>query len=91
VSESIAFEALHATSFMVHTNEQILSDALDLLAQLRQLLPGVPIAREQNNAPTQRMAQALFIHLGQLQAIDVEQDGGVMRKLFFHENYGIKE
>ena len=77
VGETIGFEPLHAPAFVVHANQQVFLDRLDVRAQLHQLRAVFPVAGEQNNAAHQRVGQARAVGIGQRFASDVNDERGM--------------
>jgi hypothetical protein len=72
VREPIIAKPLYTPTFMVNTNQHIISNRFDIGAQLGELGATLPITAEQNNPASHWMAQALFVHRGQLCTCDIE-------------------
>jgi len=71
VREPILAKALHATAFVINTNQHIAAHRFDVGAQIGQLLSAGPIAAKQNQTACERMLQTLTVHIGQLRARNV--------------------
>lgn len=83
VREAIALETLHAAAFVVHADQQIGAQGVDLGAQRRELGAILPVAREQDQPAHERMAQAAAVVVGQQGAGDVEDQGACCIFSFF--------
>ena len=84
VGHAIGLKALDPTALMVHQNEQITADRLDLAAQLGELRTVLPVAGKQNHAAGQRMAQAATVRGAELQAGQVDDEGAVGHEVDGH-------
>ncbi len=87
MGKAIGLETLHPAAFVVDADQQVFSYFFDLLAQLLQLRPVLPVAGKQNHAPDQRVLQALAVSFGQTQAGNVDDEGRVLgHERAFFEN-----
>jgi hypothetical protein len=77
VGETIGAKTLHAASFMVHSNQQVWTDAFDLGTQVAQLRPTLPVAAKQNQPARERMGQATAVISTQRNAFNVQNQGGM--------------
>jgi hypothetical protein len=84
VGKAVGLEALHAPALVINQTQQVLADVLDLLAQLTELRPVLPIAAKQDHAAGQRVLEAAPIDGRQLQAGDVKNEGAVDGRGRFH-------
>ena len=57
---------------MVNANQHIAANRFDIGTQLGELVATLPIATKQNHPTSHWMAQALFVHRGQLCPCDIE-------------------
>ncbi|OMP13310.1 hypothetical protein COLO4_01901 [Corchorus olitorius] len=76
--ESVGTKTLHAPALVVHADQQVGFDALDIGAQLHQLLAAFPVAGEEDDAADQRMRQAPAVRVGERLAGDVDDQGCVL-------------
>ena len=72
---------------MVHRNQQIGAQRLDLGAEGSELLTVLPVATKVDDAPDQRMLQALAIHGSETGTGNVDDQGGVMHGLGLCKSY----
>lgn len=77
MGKTVGLETLHAPAFVVHTNQQVAANLLDVPAQGRELHAVLPVAGKQDQSAHQRVPEALAIHFAQGQASDVDDEGGV--------------
>ena len=63
--EAIGAKALHAAALVVHADQQVGLDGLDIGTQLDQRAAVLPVALEENDAAHQRMGQARAVHISQ--------------------------
>ena len=77
VGKAVGLEALHPPALVVYANQQVGAHALDAFAQRGELDATFPIARKQNQAAHQRVAQALAVNGVQRRACDVDDQGRV--------------
>jgi hypothetical protein len=75
--KAIGFEPLHTTTFVIHTNQQVLTDFLDFPAQAAELRTVLPISGKQNQASYQRMLEPSPVGLGQGKAGNINDQGRV--------------
>lgn len=77
VGEAIGAKALHPAALVVDADEQVLADRLDFSGELGELLAVAPVAREQDDAPSERVLEAAAVFGVEREAGDVEDDRGV--------------
>ena len=84
--EAVGLEALHAATLVVHANQQVFAHFFDLGAQGAELSAVFPVAGKQDQPACQRMLEALAVGLGQREAGDVDDEGGVLAGGGVHKN-----
>jgi len=77
VCEAVGLEALHASTLMVHADQDVGAQVLDLRAQGGELHAADPVAGEQDEPASQRMLQAAPVIGIEAQAFDVQHHGRV--------------
>ena len=76
--ETVGPETLYATPFVVHRDQQIAPDSLDLPAQLGQLPTVLPVPAEQDDPTDQGMVETAAVVVAQPQAGYINDQGSCM-------------
>jgi len=78
LGKAIAAKALHAPAFMVHADQEVFAHAFNLGAEVAELLAVFPVAGKQDDAASQRMPEAAAVGLVELEAGNVDDEGGML-------------
>ena len=78
VRQAVGAKTLHPAAFMIDADQQVITQGLDLGAQLAELLAVFPVAGEQDDAAGQRVLEAAAIVLAEFETGDVDDEGGVL-------------
>jgi len=81
VGEPIGLETLHAATFVIDANEQIVTHIFYVTAQAGQLFAIAPVAGKQNDTANQRVFEALAVFGGEVQASDIDDQRSVLRHI----------
>jgi hypothetical protein len=75
--EAVRLKPLHPPAFMIHADQDVWPNRLDLCVQAQQLIPVLPMPPKVNNTADQRVLEASAISLGEDWAFHVDDEGGV--------------
>ena len=78
MGEAAGAKTLHAPSFVIDADQEVAAHRLDLGAKRRKLSAIFPVAREQDHAAAQRVAEAAAVRGCERRAGNVEDEGRVI-------------